>query len=68
MAIPNVSRAARENTAGGMKWLASVSSDAGSAAWRSFMSPSDSCVCASRATGSATSVCSGAAMSMIRLP
>ena len=68
VAMPNVSRAAREKTAGGMKWLASASRLAGSARWRSFMSPSASWVRAGAATGSATFVISGAAMSMILLP
>ena len=67
-ATRNDSRAARENTAGGMKWLASWSSSAGSARWRSFISSSASCVRSSRRTGSASSVNSGARISRMRLP
>ena len=68
VASENVRRAARENTAGGMKLFASWSSSAGSARWRSFISPSASCVSRSRSTGSASLVNSGALMSMMRLP
>ena len=67
-ATRNDSRAARENTAGGMKWLASWSSSAGSARWRSFISSSASCVRSSRRTGSGSSVNSGARISRMRLP
>ena len=63
-----MSRAARAKTAGGMKLLASESSSAGSARWRSFISANASCVAFSRCTGSSMSVYSGAAISRIRLP
>ena len=68
VASVNVARAARENTAGGTKWLASWSSSAGSALWRSFMSPIASCVASTRSTGSSMFVYSGALISMILFP
>jgi hypothetical protein len=47
-----VSRAARENSAGGMNWLASLSSSAGNARWRSFIPASAAWVSRSRVSGS----------------
>src|SRR5688500_4581637 len=51
-----VTRAARANSAGGMKSLASCSIVAGIASWRSLADRIDSCAAATRAVGSPTSV------------
>ena len=52
-ASENVTREARANTAGGMNWVVSWSSCAGSALWRSLATRSASCVSRRRSTGSA---------------
>ena len=61
-------RAASEATAGGMNAVASVSSEAGSALWRSLALRSSSCVRRSRVAGSGSLVGIGTIIIEIRLP
>ena len=67
-AIRAVTRAARASSAGGMTWLASWSSVAGSALWRSLAEAIVRLMRSSRLRGSASSVGSSTTIVEIRLP